>query len=110
MPNGTTDAILSLLKDIDGEIKVHSIFKEERKILVNILKALPATITSLMGADRAVVTDGGVHLKEIDMKTMKSKTIKNLYVIGDLLHMDHKSGGYSLQICWTTGYVAGSHA
>ncbi|MFA5840825.1 MAG: NAD(P)/FAD-dependent oxidoreductase [Candidatus Paceibacterota bacterium] len=110
VPKGTADAILTLLKDIDGDIKVHSIFKEERKILVNTLKALPATILSLMGADRAVVTDGGVDLKEIDMKTMKSKMIDNLFVIGDLLHMDHKSGGYSLQICWTTGYIAGSNA
>ena len=60
-----------------------------------------------MGFDRAVVADGGVDLREIDMKTMRSKLIDNLLVVGDLLDINRPSGGYSLQICWTTGFVAG---
>jgi predicted Rossmann fold flavoprotein len=95
---------------INLETKVHSVVKEDRKIIVRLLKSLPVTITSLMGEDRAVVSDGGVSLEEIDMRTMKSKVVDNLYVTGDLLHINRPSGGYSLQLCWTTGYVAGSEA
>lgn len=110
VPDGLQEAMPVLLKDIYFETKVHSITKEERKQIVHILKALPVTITNLMGYDRAVVADGGVALSEIDTKTMRSKKYKNLYVTGDLLHINRPSGGFSLQLCWTTGYVAGSHA
>ncbi len=110
-PHGTTLAILSLLKEqVNPDTKVHSVTKEQRKLIVNLLKALPVTITGLMGYDRAVVADGGVALSEIDTKTMRSKKIENLFVTGDLLHINRPSGGYSLQLCWTTGYVAGSNA
>jgi hypothetical protein len=95
---------------IDIEKKVHSVTVLERKMLVHLLKSLPVTITSLMGEDRAVVSDGGVSLEEIDMRTMKSKVVDNLYVTGDLLHINRPSGGYSLQLCWTTGHIAGSEA
>lgn len=109
-PHGTAGAILSLLKDLDGNIKVHSITKENRKALVNLLKGLPLTISGLMGFDRAVVADGGVDLNEVDMKTMKSKVLENLYITGDLLHINRPSGGFSLQICWTSGFIAGGNA
>ena len=109
-PAGTGEAILSILKEINPDTKVHSVTKEERKQIVNILKALPVTITSLMGFDRAVIADGGITLKEIDMKTMRSTIYPNLYVTGDLLHINRPSGGFSLQLCWTTGFVAGSNA
>jgi len=92
---------------IDLNKQVNDVRVEERKKLVRLLKALPATITGLMGDDRAVVSDGGVSLEEIDMRTMQSKVVVNLYVTGDLLHINRPSGGYSLQLCWTTGYVAG---
>ena len=110
VPHGTTDAILSLLKGVNSETKVHSVTKETRKNLVALLKGLPLTITGLMGFDRAVIADGGVDLFEIDMKTMKSKIVENLFVIGDLLHINRPSGGFSLQLCWTTGFIAGSNA
>jgi predicted flavoprotein YhiN len=87
-----------------------SITKEQRRHIADLLKALPLTIVGLMGLDRAVVADGGVPLVEIDMRTMYSKRYKNLFVTGDLLHITRPSGGYSLQLCWTTGYVAGTHA
>lgn len=109
-PDGTSLAILSLVKNIDPDTKVHSITKEERKKLVNLLKALPVSIKGLMGYDRAVISDGGIDLKEIDMKTMRSKKIDNLFVTGDLLHIQRPSGGFSLQLCWTTGYIAGTNA
>ena len=59
---------------------------------------------------RAVVADGGLPLTEVDTKTMRVRAYSNLYVTGDLLHVTRPSGGYSLQLAWTTGYVAGSHA
>ena len=62
----------------------------------------------LLGAEKAVVTSGGVALTEINFKTMRSKLYSNLYLIGDILDINRPSGGYSLQICWTTGFVAGA--
>ncbi|MFA6325269.1 MAG: aminoacetone oxidase family FAD-binding enzyme [Candidatus Paceibacterota bacterium] len=110
VPHGTVDAIISLLKNIDPSTKIHSITRENRKQIVILLKALPVSITGLMGFDRAVIADGGVDLAEIDMKTMRSKLYKNLYITGDLLHINRPSGGFSLQLCWTTGYIAGKNA
>jgi predicted Rossmann fold flavoprotein len=111
VPPGMAPGIQLLLeKEVNFETKVHSVTKEDRKKIVHTLKALPITITNLMGYDRAVVADGGVSLEEIDMKTMRSKKIPNLLVTGDLLHINRQSGGYSLQLCWTTGYVAGMSA
>ena len=108
VPAGMAPGIASLLKDLNLDIKVNSITKEERRKIVFILKNLPITVTGLGGFDRAVVADGGVLLSEIDTKTMRSKLISNLFVTGDLLHINRPSGGYSLQLCWTTGFVAGS--
>lgn len=107
-PLGTADAIMTLFPEIKPDAKVHSITKEERKTIVETLKALPVTITHLMGYDRAVVADGGVPLSEIDTRSMRSKLFDNLYITGDLLHINRPSGGFSLQLCWTTGFVAGS--
>ncbi len=111
IPEGTLKGILMLLGPrIDIEKKVHSVTREERKVISQTLKALPLTITSLMGFDRAVVADGGVPLEEVDTKTMRSKKISNLFLTGDLLHINRPSGGYSLQLCWSSGYVAGESA
>lgn len=107
-PEGTDQAILSLLTDIPADIKVHSVTKDQRKTIVHLLKALPLTVTGLMGYDRAIVSDGGVTLAEIDTKTMRSKIHPNLYLTGDLLDINRQSGGFSLQLCWTTGFVAGN--
>jgi predicted flavoprotein YhiN len=74
------------------------------------MKALPLNVSGLLGADKAVISSGGVALQEIDFKTMRSRLIPNLYLIGDVLNIDRPSGGYSLQLCWTTGYVAGDNA
>lgn len=110
LPNGTMPGIVSLLKDIEEETKVHSITKIQRRKIVDTLKALPVNVTHLMGYDRAVIADGGVLLSEIDTKTMRSKILNNLFITGDLLNINRPSGGYSLQLCWSTGHVAGSNA
>ncbi len=108
-PNGARKGVQIVLEgQIDTEKKVHSVSKDERKLLAESLKAMPLSITGLMGFDRAVIADGGVDLKEIDFKTMRSRKLENLYVTGDLLHVNRPSGGYSLQLCWSTGYVAGN--
>ncbi len=107
-PEGMTKCVLEVSK-IDPDKKVHSVSKEERRKLVDVLKGLPLTITGLMGYDRAVVADGGIVLDEIDMKTMKSRKVTNLSITGDLLDINRPSGGFSLQLCWTTGFVAGSN-
>ena len=109
VPPGTSEVIISLLS-FDANTEVHSITKIQRKEIVNLLKGLPATITGLMGEDRAVITDGGLALNEIDGKTMRSRLYDNLFVTGDLLDINRPSGGFSLQLCWTTGFVAGSNA
>ncbi len=107
-PDGMHTVLLRMLADrIDDTTKVHSITKDQRRAIVDLLKGLKLTITGLMGFDRAVIADGGVPLGEIDTKTMRSRKIKNLSITGDLLHVNRPSGGYSLQLCWTTGYVAG---
>lgn len=110
VPDGMHKTLSTLFDKIDFNTKVHSISKDERRYIVDTLKALPLEINGLMGYERAVVADGGVSLSEIDTKTMRSKLIKNLFVTGDLLDINRKSGGYSLQLCWTTGYVAGLNA
>ncbi|MFZ1626332.1 MAG: aminoacetone oxidase family FAD-binding enzyme [Candidatus Moraniibacteriota bacterium] len=101
--------VLKLCK-IDPEKAVHSVSREERLALVRRLKDFSMTVSGLLGADKAVVTSGGVSLEEVDFKHMRSRKYPNLYLVGDILDIDRPSGGYSLQLCWTTGYVAGSSA
>ena len=105
---GTFEGLSSLIPGVDKEKKVHSVTKSERRALVDTFKSLPVTITGLMGFERAVVADGGVPLTEVDTRTMRSLRDPNLFILGDLLHIRRPSGGYSLQLCWTTGYVAGN--
>jgi len=109
VPDGMFEAVLSLLPVELRDTKVHSVSKEDRKKIIHLLKGMPITIEGLMGYDRAVVADGGVPLVEINTKTMCSKKIINLYITGDLLHINRPSGGFSLQLCWTTGFVAGEN-
>ena len=110
VPAGMTEAVLENLDPELAQVKVHSITKEGRERLADLLKDLPLTITDTMGLDWAVISDGGIDLCEVDTKTMCSKLHTNLYLVGDMLHINRPSGGYSLQLCWTTGWVAGSHA
>ncbi len=109
VPHGMTEGVLSQISPELQNMKVHSVGKDERNALADRLKAMPLTINGTMGMDWAVISDGGVDLKEIDMKTMCSKLHNNLYFTGDVLNINRPSGGYSLQLCWTTGWVAGSN-
>lgn len=106
-PAGFGSAVLAQGAIKDPETKVHSISKEERKTLLHVMKGLRCTVLDLMDFDKAVVSAGGIDLKEVDTKTMQSKLYKNLYLTGDILHINRPSGGYSLQLCWTTGFVVG---
>ena len=107
-PEGMTKALLALLPEELSEKKVHSVSKDERNLIADLMKGMPCTVTDIMGYDWAVVSDGGADLKEIDTRTMRSKIHDNLYVTGDALNISRPSGGYSLQLCWTTGFVAGN--
>ncbi len=108
IPEALGLALLQIL-EIDGETANHSIKSTDRTKLVALMKAVPLNIKELLGRDKAVVSSGGVVLTEVDFRTMQSRLIPNLYLVGDVLNIDRPSGGYSLQICWTTGYVAGSN-
>lgn len=96
--------------EISGEKMCNSVTRDERMRLMKTLKHFQVEVKDLLGLDKAVVTSGGVALTEIDFKTMRSFKYDNLYIIGDLLNINRPSGGYSLQLCWTTGFVAGSSA
>lgn len=108
-PSGMSEVLTNILKGVSPETKVHSVSKEVRKEIVHLLKDLKLTISGLMGYDMAVISDGGVVLQEVDTKTMQSKLFSNLYFTGDLLHINRPSGGFSLQLCWTTGFVVGDN-
>lgn len=99
----------SPLNQIDINREVNDIKKEERKIIGKVLKALIISVESLMGFDKAIIADGGVNIVEVNFENMSLKKISNLSVTGDMLNISRPSGGYSLQLCWTTGYVAGSN-
>lgn len=109
LPTAVLNAVLEVGK-FDKEIFAHSLNKDERKRFVYLLKDLRLSVVNLLGEEKAIITSGGVALTEIDFKTMKSKKYSNLFVVGDILDIDRPSGGYSLQLCWTTGFIAGENA
>lgn len=87
--------------------KVNEIAKEERKYLVKLLKGLSLEVKSLRPIEEAIITSGGVSIKEINPKTMESKLVNNLYFAGEIIDVDSYTGGFNLQIAYSTGYVAG---
>ena len=95
---------------MDGEWFANEIKRAERIAIVEMLKMFKLTADSLLGYDKAIVSSGGVDLNEVDFKEFKSKLYDNLFLVGDILDFDRSSGGYSLQLCWTSGYVAGKSA
>lgn len=106
---GAMGSALIAQASISPDTPCHSISKEERKTFGHLLKQVPLRVKGLLGVDKAIVTSGGVALTDVDTKTMRSRRYENLYLVGDLLDIDRPSGGYSLQLCWTTGFVAGSN-
>jgi len=98
------------MSSINPEKKVNEITKEERQNLVKLLKGMQMKASGLLDFNSAIITQGGVSLKEIDAKTMKSKIISNLYLAGETINLHGPTGGYNLQLCWSTGYLAGKSA
>lgn len=102
--------IVIKMAGVDPETFCHSITREERLKLSKVIKDMSMKVTGLLGIEKAIITSGGVTLEEVDFKTMSSRIFPNLYLVGDILNIDRPSGGYSLQLCWTTGFVAGTAA
>ena len=99
--------VIVRLSGIPATAKVNQITKEQRQKLGSLIKKLPFTITGFRPISEAIVTSGGVSVKEIEPKTMKSKLIDNLYFAGEVIDVDAYTGGFNLQIAFSTGYVAG---
>lgn len=95
---------------ISPEKRVNEITKQERMKLSGLLKNLPLTITGTRGYDEAIITKGGVSVKQVNPSTMESKLVKGLYFAGEVLDLDALTGGFNLQIAWSTGYLAGVSA
>jgi len=102
--------VIVKLSNINPEKKVNMITKEERHNLVRLLKNLEMTVRELLGFDSAIITSGGISLEEIDHKTMRSKVIDNLFFAGEIIDVDGPTGGFNLQVCWSTGYLSGESA
>lgn len=102
--------IMPMLAQIDPEKKVNEITKEERERFLHTIKHLELTITGVRDYNEAIITKGGVKLSEINPSTMESKIIKGLYFAGEVLDLDALTGGYNLQIAWSTGHLAGESA
>ena len=92
---------------IDATKKVNEITKEERRNLVHLLKNFTLEIKAFRPIEEAIITSGGINIKEINPKTMESKIVKNLYFAGEIIDVDSYTGGFNLQIAYSTGYVAG---
>lgn len=95
------------LTGIDHHKKINEIKKEERERLVSLIRAFPLSITKLRGFEEAVITRGGVSVKEINPSTMESKLVSGLYFAGEIIDVDAYTGGFNLQIAFSTGYLAG---
>lgn len=108
VPSSLVTHVLEL-SQVDGDTFCHSVRSEERVTLVETMKSIILHVKGLLGKDKAIVSSGGVPLTEVDTKTMESNLVPGLYLIGDTLNIDRPSGGYSLQLCWTTGFVAGNN-
>lgn len=99
--------IMIALSGIDPEKKIHDITKEERKNFIALIKKLPLTVTGCRDYPEAIVTAGGVSVKDVSPSTMESKKVQGLYFAGEVLDLDAVTGGFNLQIAWSTGHLAG---
>lgn len=102
--------IMIEVSGIDPEKKVNEVTREERHAFISLIKAFPVTLCGLRDFNEAIITKGGVKVKEIDPSTMESKCTRQLYFCGEVLDLDAMTGGYNLQIAWSTGYLAGNSA
>ena len=109
LPARLLESVL-LLADVPPRTPVGELNKKMRRRLMETLKAAPLTITGARPLDEAVITRGGVNVREVDASTMRSKLVRGLYFAGEVLDVDATTGGYNLQIAWMTGYLAGQLA
>ena len=103
--NTTSSSSSSISSGVSGT----GITKEERKNLVKVLKKFELTIKDFRPVEEAIITSGGINIKEINPKTMESKLVKGLYFAGEIMDVDSYTGGFNLQIAYSTGYTAGMH-
>ena len=99
--------VMILLSGIDGEKKIHEVTRQERSRLAEVTKNLTMRVTGLRDFAEAIITQGGIRVKEVNPSTMESKIVQGLYPVGELLDLDAVTGGFNLQIAWSTGYLAG---
>ena len=109
MPKSLIPVIVRL-SGIDSSKKVNQISREERAKLCTLIKALPLHITNFRPIEEAIITSGGISVKEIDPKTMQSKIINGLFLAGEIIDVDAYTGGFNLQIAFSTGFTAGKNA
>lgn len=96
------------LSGIDGEKKVYDVTREERRSFVRLIQNLPLTVTGTRGFEEAIITQGGIPVSEVNPSTMESKLCSGLYFAGEMLDIDALTGGYNLQLAWSTGHLAGA--
>ena len=101
--------VIVMQSGIKLEKKVNEVTREERQRLVKLLKNFDMTVTSTRGFNEAIITQGGVNVKEINPSTMESKLVKNIYFAGEVIDVDAVTGGFNLQVAWSTAYAAASH-
>ena len=106
LPKTLIPVVLERLS-IPADKKVNTISKEQRKDIINCLKEFTLTINGLGEYNEAVITKGGINVKEINPSTLESKKCSGLYFVGEVLDLDALTGGYNLQVAWSTGYLAG---
>lgn len=95
---------------MDGDKKIHDVTKEERLEIIRLLKNFELHVTGTRDFKEAIITQGGVSVKDVNPSTMESKVVKDLYLAGEMLDVDAYTGGYNLQIAWSTGHLAGVSA
>ena len=103
------DVFIKRLK-IDKNKNCSEITKFERNSIINLLKNFPLSIKGIRPIEEAIITSGGVSVKEINPKTMESKIVKNLFFAGEVIDVDCLTGGFNLQVAFSTGYIAGSNS
>lgn len=109
LPKGII-SVIAASASVDSEKKCNNVTRDERKRIISSIKDMRLAVKETEGFGKAVITSGGISLDEIDMRTMKSRLIENLFFAGEVIDADGKTGGYNLQLCWSSGHVSGTSA
>ena len=106
LPTAMESVFLKLV-GLSPDTEANAVTKADRSRMIELLTSFPVTLQSLRGYNEAIITRGGISVKEVNPKTMESKKIQGLYIAGELLDLDALTGGFNLQIAWSTGHAAG---